>query len=173
MARLNDVKVLDMKDGKVTKIEREGVKYELTDEKAREGDVIFNIRGRADRLKDEYYEVVKVDEYARVEDEAGGINGYSHVVQGEFFKVFRKKYCKWAEIGRKPNEYKVGDIVRVLEDNANCSCNMKDDIGTIETADEGVFTVKVPSRPDLGNLHSARTIELIAREEDRFDVLED
>lgn len=79
-----------MKDGEATKVEYDGRTYELTEEQAQVGDLLYNIEGfgRA-QLAEEYYEVIEVDEFARVEDEDGENNGWRHEEQGEMFKIFR------------------------------------------------------------------------------------
>lgn len=98
MAKLEGVKLIEVSRGEVSKIEYEGVEYELTEERARVGDIIFNIGGWGSQLKDAYYEVIKVDEYVRVEDEEGYLNGWVPYVQGERFKAFRKE--KESNVGK-------------------------------------------------------------------------
>lgn len=83
-----------------------------------------------------------------------------------------KAEVKWSKIVRKVDEYKKGDIVRVLEDNANGSEHKGGDIGEIVTdGDEfsdGAFRVKTP-RIDFVNWVRPRDIELITPVEARFD----
>lgn len=83
-----------------------------------------------------------------------------------------EKEEKWAKIGRKPYEYKEGDLVRVTEDNARLSRNMEGDIGYI--SEVGSFgdwiKVEVDAREgSTGNYHKADSIELVTPVEQRFD----
>lgn len=77
MAKLSNVKVVDMVGGAVTKIAYKGEEYSLTDEEARVGDIKFYIRGWDSQLADSYYKIVEIDDYARVEDENGIFTGIS------------------------------------------------------------------------------------------------
>jgi hypothetical protein len=79
---------------------------------------------------------------------------------------------KWLKIGRKVDEYKKGDIVRVLEDDANGSNHKAGDIGEI-TTDEDEFTdrafrVDTP-RIDYVNWVRPKDVKLITPVEARFD----
>ncbi|MDH5159863.1 hypothetical protein [Heyndrickxia oleronia] len=80
--------------------------------------------------------------------------------------------AKWAAIGRKPNEYKKGDIVRVTIDGALGSRNMKEDIGEVtDVNSEGNPWVSVKARESSSNgaRHHHKSIELITPVEARFD----
>lgn len=92
MPRLKGVEVLDMEDGEVMKIAYEGKKYTKTNEEARPGDIILNHKESTFgcRLKNSYYKVTVVDDYARVSDENGEDHGWAHRAQGSHFDVFRK-----------------------------------------------------------------------------------
>lgn len=110
MAKLENVKVIDMANGEVTKIEYEGEEYTITEEKAQVGDILFNIKEMiSSQLADSYYKVVKVDDFARVEDERGELHGWRHHTQGENFKVFRKLDVEFRKITRDPQ---VGDFLK-------------------------------------------------------------
>lgn len=80
----------------------------------------------------------------------------------------------FAKLGRKLNEYKAGDIVRVTKDNALGSRNMAGDIGVVESVrDETNIYVQVEVRDvrgASGNNHGHESIELIAPVESRADV---
>ena len=133
----------------------------------------------------------RTDEIVKVIDlEAGGryefqvfkvnsrIHGYTNASNLEKvsaeevakIKAEAKLAEKWANIGRKPNEFKKGDIVKVLIDKACRSCNMSGDIGEITVVSSRDFKVEVPARIGDGNFHGANTIELITPVEARFDL---
>ncbi|QUG79115.1 hypothetical protein [Bacillus subtilis] len=76
------------------------------------------------------------------------------------------EHKKWAEIGRKVNEYKKGDIVRVV--NASGSDNENGDIGEITRINGSLFAVDTTT-VKFGNFQLAEDIELITPVEARFD----
>lgn len=61
---------------------------------------------------------------------------YDHAPASSLEKLTEKE-VKFAEIGRKVDEFKVGDIVEVTMDNANASRNMAGDIGYVGDVTRG------------------------------------
>lgn len=79
---------------------------------------------------------------------------------------------KWAEIGRKPNEFKEGDIVRVLSKYHSNSRNLPGDIGEVVSLNWAGAFVDVVGRNTAdanGNHHVVKNLELITPVEQRFD----
>jgi ribosomal protein L21E len=76
---------------------------------------------------------------------------------------------KWAKIGRKPNEFKNGDIVRVID--VSNSRHEVGDIGEITEFFGGTFRVNT-HRISRVNWLGANHVELIAPVELRFDEAE-
>lgn len=84
------------------------------------------------------------------------------------------KPCVFTKLGRKLNEYKVGDIVEVTKDNALGSRNKAGDIGiVVSVIGSDSFHVQVEAR-DIsganGNLHGHKSLKLIAPIESRVDT---
>jgi hypothetical protein len=79
---------------------------------------------------------------------------------------------KWAKIGRKPNEFKKGDILRITEDDPSCSGHKKGDIGEIIQYDSA-DSVRVSGGNGGGWLDPTTQAELIVPVESRFDTAED
>ncbi|GAA0840618.1 hypothetical protein GCM10008915_36540 [Bifidobacterium pullorum subsp. gallinarum] len=75
---------------------------------------------------------------------------------------------KWAEIGRKVNEFKRGDIVQVTQYVGLLSTGTVGEVGEI---DGGQFRVNTPERTAV-NWHSAHSAKLIVPVEQRFDKAE-
>lgn len=128
-------------------------------------EILFNPHGK----NDEDYRLNKVN---------SGNLGYVPKVGGYVVRATEEEVAatrtevKWAKIDRKVDEYKKGDIVRVLEDNANGSEHKGGDIGEIVTDGnecvDKAFRVKTP-RIDFVNWVRPRDIELITPVEARFD----
>ncbi|MBA9027562.1 hypothetical protein [Peribacillus huizhouensis] len=76
---------------------------------------------------------------------------------------------RFAKIGRKPNEFKKGDIVRVTEDRALGSRNMAGDIGEVTEVSFNFAVNVVGRRGPGGNKHMKDSVELITPVEARFD----
>ncbi|MDQ0174436.1 hypothetical protein [Bacillus chungangensis] len=114
MAKLYDVKVLDMVDGEVKKIEYDGHVYVKTSAPAQVGDVMLEVRGTSTRTADAFYKVEKLDDYVRVSDDRNGLHGWVKEQQGDYFYIFRKVGdSQFRKIDRKPA---VGDYVKFNED---------------------------------------------------------
>jgi hypothetical protein len=77
-----------------------------------------------------------------------------------------KEEARWAKIGRKPGEFKKGDIVRVLKDNPHGSEKRKGDIDEIKYYDNNEsFCVG-----ECAGWMSYEDVELIVPVEQRFDL---
>jgi hypothetical protein len=77
------------------------------------------------------------------------------------------EFVKWAKIGRKPGEFKNGDIVRVIDTQSSYIKN--GEIGILgENDDYGAYRVFVRD-VKTGNWHSPKHLELICPVEHRFD----
>lgn len=76
-----------------------------------------------------------------------------------------KETERWAKIGRKPGEYKEGDIVRVVESTGMLPVGT---IGEIGCSDGDIYRVNTVDI-DYGNWHLPERIELITPVEARFD----
>jgi hypothetical protein len=281
MAKLENVKILDMVNGEPTRVEYNGAVYEKTEEKAKEGDLVRVIdagyiddviqggfykvyadgdgglsfddeddcerdydanqpaletfrkvsetkasadlaerlaelerrlealEGRMEEAtesesvpkfevgdyvvplpeSDEEYGITNTDMYLAKVTEVRGDNEIvieivahkkEYVVVGEEYtvepKYFRKataeeiekadEIARWAKIGRKPNEFKKGDIVRVLKDNPHGSVKRKGDIDEITYYDTNEsFCVG-----EGAGWMSYEDVELIVPVEQRFDI---
>lgn len=92
----------------------------------------------------------------------------------EQLELVTENEALFAKLGRKPNEYKVGDIVEVTKDNALGSRNKAGDIGiVVSVIGSDSFHVKVEAR-DIsganGNLRGHKSLKLIAPVESRVDT---
>jgi hypothetical protein len=85
-------------------------------------------------------------------------------------KVSAERNAVFTQAGRKPNEYRKGDIVRVTRDNVLCSVNMSGDIGEVTEVVSYGFTVYVKSRGDSANRHGSDSVEPIVFAESRLDL---
>ncbi|MRX54657.1 hypothetical protein GJU41_11805 [Bacillus idriensis] len=87
----------------------------------------------------------------------------------------KREADRWEKIGRKPGEYKKGDIVRVLGDNPLGSRNKDGDIGEIYKSFGSNYAVRVVARDgdDNGDFHQSDSTELITPVESRFDLAMD
>jgi cupin superfamily acireductone dioxygenase involved in methionine salvage len=77
-----------------------------------------------------------------------------------------KEEARWAKIGRKPGEFKKGDIVRVLKDNPHGSEKRKGDIDEITYYDNNESFCVGESAGWMGY----EDVELIVPVEQRFDL---
>jgi hypothetical protein len=75
---------------------------------------------------------------------------------------------KWAKIGRKPNEFKKGDIVRVLT-NKNGGAVPVGEVGAVDNV-TGYNLQVMTANITRGNFYTCDDIELITPVEARFDV---
>jgi len=113
MAKLNGVKTLDMVNGEITKVEYDGAVYAKVEGDATKGDIVLIVKEWCLTINNgEFYSVEKIEYdmgrgFVYVKQIA---NGYQSDVQ-----AFRKVEDKWSKIGRKFNEFKSGDIVRVTD----------------------------------------------------------
>ncbi|AMQ66718.1 hypothetical protein FDG96_gp59 [Bacillus phage Mgbh1] len=129
MAELN-VKVIDMKDGEVTKISYEGAEYERVDGEEKKGDIALVLEAWGSQDIGEYYRVNREDN--RTYHETGS-EGFVYI-EGKYTDA--NCYRERVQLFRKVEEpLKVGDVVRVLvSDNGFAS---KGDIAVI-TLDDGL-----------------------------------
>ncbi|MGD2353387.1 hypothetical protein ACP8H2_17040 [Bacillus subtilis] len=104
---------------------------------------------------------------------------YKRIIGGKAFQGFATpdqleilseeeaaEHKKWAEIGREVGEFKVGDIVRVID--TGCSNLSVGDIGPISEIDESCAQVSARNLTDV-NWVAFKRIELITPVEARFD----
>lgn len=134
-------------------------------------EVLFNHHGKTD--KDYRLKKVNTGTLGYV-PKAGGyvvranekeVTAIKEEIEAE--EVQRKLEAKWSKIGRKANEYKKGDIVRIVD---NGSSKLKvGDIGTVSFADTD-DTLTVDTREvKTQNWVGVSKIELITPVEARFD----
>jgi hypothetical protein len=187
MSKFNvNVNVLEVNNGDITKVEYKGIVFEKSaasiyrkvDRKAKVGDYLLFADGTASFITTgKYYEVVRVDSDgdAWVIDDDGDefCNNYEifevyELISDEKVAEVKELEEKWAKIGRKPNEFKNGDIVRVKEDNANDSKHKADDVGEVSELRGDQFRV-ITAQNKMVNWVKAKHVELIAPVESRFD----
>jgi ribosomal protein L21E len=99
-----------------------------------------------------------------------GWNGVSHeLVPATDEEVAQaKEEARWAKIGRKPGEFKKGDIVRVIDSASSRIYN--GEIGVLGEKDfDGTFRVFVRDVTEA-NWHGPQRLELICPVEQRFDL---
>ncbi|AZU61031.1 hypothetical protein [Neobacillus mesonae] len=116
---------------------------------------------KAKQLTDEHTAYFEVSQLVRATDE--------EVAEAKRKLAEKVETEKWAKIGRKPNEFKKGDIVRIKYDEAYQSYHKAGDIGEITTEPCDTFRVKTP-RIDSVNWVRPSDIELIAPVEIRFNA---
>lgn len=118
MASLQEVLVLDAKDGNIERIAYQGEYYVLTEQEADVGDIILNIEGLSDTLTaNRFYKVGEIGEYVWFSDDNYEPHGWHKDKQGENFKV----YCRLFEVGTYVevvgetyyNEFEQGAIVQI------------------------------------------------------------
>lgn len=148
-----------------------GDKVEVIDgRKSRYGDLVTGTLGEITGIeldkhyKDEPFRIESIDDYDLFPAEALRKLSAEEAQKAEPF----------AKAGRKMDEFKEGDIVRVNGDNVRSSRNLDGDIGTIARTDESStpFEVIVKGRDKYdfnGAWHSAESLELIAPVESRVD----
>src|SRR5699024_9705692 len=101
MAKLEGVKIIEMKDGAVTKIEYEGDEYEYTEKfDAREGSIVQNLSVTLDAEIGAFYET---DRRGVVVDDEGD----SH----DFINTYGRTFVKAQETAR----VKAGDLIRIVD----------------------------------------------------------
>lgn len=140
MAKLEGVKIVDMKDGKPTKITYEGAEYLLTDERAVAGDICFNIRSNSNgQQADSFYEVTKVDEFTRVKDDYGDDHGWSNDCQGDYFEIYRIEptlkagdFAKIRDVKGSLLGFKAGQVVELGDNTIGGLSNFE-----VESLDDG------------------------------------
>lgn len=108
---------------------------------------------RVFRLTDDRNELFNADELRKATDE--------EVAQAKKEAVFTKA-------GRKPNEYRKGDIVRVISGKSHSL--LAGDVGIITELAHGFYRVTVSGKRDAGNLVNAEQLEIVCYVEDRKDV---
>lgn len=118
MARLEEVKILDMKDGKVTRIKFKNNEYLKTDGKPRIGDIVLSEVEGFDVTKGGFYRVEHA--YSSGDVEISDDENFRHVRGLDTITVFRKKELTNQDLsfyraGRGLGELKVGDIVRAIQ----------------------------------------------------------
>ncbi|MGC4375764.1 hypothetical protein WD019_02315 [Fictibacillus sp. Mic-4] len=110
MAALENVKVIDAKDGVITKIEVDGKQYERVDQSPREGYLIMAIEDFLDTTKGRFYEVINTDSFGfAYEDD---LNDYHTIT------YYEKMFIVFALVSKNKSEvpkFKVGDLVRVIQ----------------------------------------------------------
>lgn len=79
---------------------------------------------------------------------------------------------KWSAIGRKVNEYKEGDIVRIREDNVCFSKHKKGDVGMVVSLDESFIEVSTPRKSSTGGFvrPESQYVELVTPVESFLDA---
>lgn len=142
-----------------------------------EGDKVRLIEGGGAHPLDGYktsevYEVVSNDadngSGKRYVELSGGhiARGYAKPAQLE--KVSEEE-LQWAEIGRKPGEFKKGDVVRIVRDNPHSSLHKKGDIGIIDDLGRESFSVTSVRAGMWGRWVENTDVALITPVEQRFD----
>ncbi|ASN68057.1 hypothetical protein 8F11_22 [uncultured Caudovirales phage] len=81
--------------------------------KLKAGDYVKITLKRSWYTPEKVYEVIEHGGTLRVIDDVGDANGEA-LRMGEY-EIVDAETAKWAKIGRKPNEFKKGDVVRVVE----------------------------------------------------------
>jgi hypothetical protein len=140
----------------------------------REGDYVkFNESDDDDITVGKYYEITAIDDDgdAVFIDDGGSVNWALKALfdEGEF-EFFEKvaQNAIFTKLGRKPNEFKKGDIVRVIS--TGSSNHKRGDIGEItEFSRRSHFRVKTASI-DSVNWVNATDVKLIAPVESRVDI---
>jgi len=143
----------------------------------RAGDYVkFNESDDDDITVGKYYEITAIDDDgdAVFIDDGGSVNWALKALfdEGEF-EFFEKvapdpKNAIFTKLGRKPNEFKKGDIVRVIS--TGSSNHKRGDIGEItEFSRRSHFRVKTASI-DSVNWVNANDVKLIAPVESRVDI---
>lgn len=100
----------------------------------------------------------------------GGKYGYVYI--NDFVKASSeevaeaKRAAKWAKLGRKPNEFKQGDIVRVIS--TGLPDLRKGELGIVGEVDDDIF--RVCGRLSSVDWVDADEVELVAPAESRVDV---
>lgn len=176
MAKLNDVKVMEAKDGVVTKIRYAGEDYEKVSERAEVGDIV---QSKGDSTSE-----LSVGDYARVDSngwrladlslsegdlvrirDTGIIHDFivDRVSDGKseaFFALDLKKVDA-PEITFEP-----GDLVRITKDQSGKP------VGTIvEVTDVHPDLIWYPSGAPIGYAASKDAVELVCRKADRKDTV--
>lgn len=111
MAKLQDVKVIDMVDGEVTKVAYNGEEYKLTEDEAQVGDIMRpnGTHFEHNIMHYKYYDVIEVSEGSIcVIDEEGYRNG----IGKRHADIFRKEE-QYREISR---DARVGDFLKFEDD---------------------------------------------------------
>lgn len=108
-------------------------------------------------------------EFERVYDGHKSLTDANYLTKATDEEVAEAKAkARWAAIGRKPNEFKEGDIVCILKDNANGSNHKSGDIGVVDSKSNIEFRVRTP-RINSVNFVRPQDVELITPVESRFD----
>lgn len=95
MAKLNDVKTLDMAGGEITKIAYNGANYVKTDAPPQVGDLMLETTGRkySDVTKGAFYEIIRLDSDDDPEfiDDEGDLNAVDLNYEGETKNVYYRE----------------------------------------------------------------------------------
>jgi hypothetical protein len=103
---------------------------------------------------------VKVEDIEKATEE--------EVAQAKAEQSEKEIEARWAKIGRKPNEFREGDIVRVNDSQSTLIKN--GEIGVIGEFDESDGFYRVTTvKATISNWHHPKRFELIAPVESRFD----
>ncbi|NYV67605.1 hypothetical protein HYI36_20205 [Bacillus sp. Gen3] len=141
------------------------VVYEEHGHEFNSGDIIeltgegYDPNFEARRLIDGEVWFVDASEVVRATDE--------EVTQAKAEAAQQAELARWAAIGRKPNEYKKGDIVRIINSD---STQPNGEIGEVTVLAGDSFRVKTITREFSANWQGAEGVELITPVEARFDV---
>jgi hypothetical protein len=100
--------------------------------------------------------------------------GWEYPVEPKYFRKATDEEARWARIGRKPGEFKKGDIVRYTPYTGRTCHGLKDYPGIITEVDDvsnGFIYVKKPEfvKSEYGTASAERELELIVPVEQRFD----
>lgn len=178
MAKLNDVKTIDMVNGEITKVEYAGDFYVKTAEHPQKGDLMLETDTDAlnDVSNNAFYKIIGLDCDNDPEflDDVNDINALDLTHNGAstcfFFRKAKPSLSSvFTDAGRKPNEYRKGDIVRIIG-NGYGSNNAIEDVGEVtEVNDNDIIRVQVNGKAKHSNWSLSSDAEPLVFVENRLD----
>lgn len=178
----------------VAEMEESGEYRKVADRKPKVGDFIkFSKTGDNDVTVGSYYEIMRFDSDGDPEffdndgdidvavSDEGDVYAIYEIVRATDEEVAEAKRQlerkeveeKWAKIGRKHGEFKIGDIVRVInaEDSGHINGVISEILGdACYTGNLLMFNVRVTRPSNTGGWLYAEDMELITPVEARFDA---
>lgn len=88
--------------------------------------------------------------------------------QAELAAQQAAKDSVFIKAGRKPNEYRKGDVVRITDGRSH-SLSVGD-VGLISVAEYGLYRVSISGKRDAGNYAASNQIEIVCFAENRADL---